>query len=155
MAKRPNIEMINAVHEVLAGEPGLSYTQIAQRLAERGYPQPPRQTVVSWVRALRRSRLVDERNISRVNPLHPAYLFLDLPTPAEDQVRRALMRHERSVQLEVVTGVAFNVVVRTQVRQSASLERLRRACLSAGAADARAAMVLRHGPPLPAASPIT
>src|SRR5438876_3625532 len=140
--------MLNAVHEVLAEDFTLSYAGIADRLSSRGYARPARQTVVSWVRQLRAWGLIDEHHRPRVQPLMPAYLFLDLPAPAEATVRRVLASQDAPVHLEVITGTVFNVVIRTQVRRSSSLEGLRRACLKAGATDARAALVLRHGPPI-------
>ena len=152
MGRGKNEEMLNAVHEVLAEDATLSYAQIASRLATRGYPEPPRQTVVSWVRQLRAWNLIDEHHVSRVEPLMPAYLFLDLPARSEPRVRRMLQRENVSGQVELITGTVFNVVIRTQVRRSSALEGLRRACLTAGATDARAAVVLRRAPPLIAAS---
>lgn len=144
--------MINAVHEVLAEDATLSYTAIAERLATRGYERPPRQTVVSWVRQLQAWDLIDDQRVPRVQPLMPAYLFLDLPAPAESEVRKALARDEAPFELELITGTVFNVLIRTQVRRTATLEALRQACLGAGASDARAAVVLRRGARMAAAS---
>lgn len=152
VSKPQNVEMLNATHEVLAEEAGLSYAQIAERLAARGYPRPARQTVVSWVHQLIHWDLITADRESRIEPLMPAYLFLDLPTPAEVSVRRALEREQVEFEIDMVSGMAFNALVRTHVRRGASLEALRRVCLGAGATDARATIVLRRGPTLSFAS---
>lgn len=92
---------------------------------------------------LEAGKTVADRRI-KIPPLYPAYLLLDLPEPRRNDVRRAIEARSRTYDIETVTGLA-NTIIRVMCRE-AELASIRDDCLSNGAVDAKALLVLRREP---------
>jgi len=145
--RRPNEELINAVHQIYAdvGERETAPTLAAVRrtLEQRGLGRRAPNTVRYWRDTLRRRGFLDREDRVLVLPIWPTYLLIDVPLAAAAEVVRRLRAHDPAIRLERTHGI-YSLVAKTFVRQPTALDELVARCLGAGAVDATAILVLRE-----------
>ncbi len=139
-----NTVMVNAVHQVLVAQPGLTLAQIQVELFSRGHRRRPISTIHEWVKTARGWGLVDGRNMPRDKRRSAGLLLLDVPVPRRDAVVAAILRVDGRAQLDNVVGL-FNLVARVRVSGHEQLRRLATRCRTVGANDVRDLIVAETG----------
>jgi hypothetical protein len=141
--RRPNEELINAVHQIYAEGRTRTIAAVADELERRNFGRRAPSTIRYWRAELRRRRLLDEHDVSHIAPLWPAYLLIDVPPAAAREVARQLRAIDPQVQLEQTQGL-YSLIARTHVGRPTALPDLVDRCIAGGAFDARAVLVLRE-----------
>lgn len=116
-----------------------SVAAIRAHLATLSTRPPGRATIYKWLASLRGQGLIDSDLRAAKPPLQTYLLLIDLPPSAQrsGKVRTLLRRGTAEFLEENVTG-PFNLLVRARVPSQIAVEDLARACIAAGARDARA-----------------